>query len=575
MASGKKGWRWRRWIFFAALFGFGWWVFRGGAPSVKIEDGSFLYVDIEGLYEERASEDVLDRLTGDGTRSLVDLLLVLRAAKEDPRVAGIVTRVGSLAVGWAKAQEIRSLLQDFRASGKKLVAYVENEFGNSTLEYFVASAAEEVYVPPAGSLIVNGLLAEYMFLGGVWDKLDVDMEVLKIGDYKTAGDMYANKEMSAAHREMANSLLDSIYGQFISAVADARGLDETSVREIVDRGPITAAELEEAGLIDGTRFLDEIRTELVGVDGELVRQSTYAQNPRAEPVEPVGRVALIFGLGTIMTGNSTEGLVSDELVMGSETMREAFEEAADDEEIDAIVFRVDSPGGSALASDLIWRATQRARSSKPLIVSMSDVAGSGGYYVAAGADRILADPGTLTGSIGVVMAKPNISGLLEKFGVHTETIRRGELAGIVSGTESFSDAEFARVRASMDEVYRIFVDRVATGRSMDAGAVDSVGQGRVWTGEQALENGLVDRLGGLLDAIDEAKQAIGVDSEEKLELVYYPRERGWVERLAEALESRVSVPMPSWWKKVRGAVAAYDFPEGSILTLMPQVVEVR
>ncbi len=575
MATTEKPRRWRRWLFIAGILAAGWWMLRGGASLTPIEDGSYLFFDIGGTYEEQVPEDLFSQLTGDSSRSLIDLLLQLRRAKEDKRIDGIVARVRGLAIGWAKAQEIRAALQGFRDSGKKLVAYVENEFGNSTLEYFVASAAEKVYVPPAGSMIVSGLFAEYLFLGGLWEKLDIDMQVVKIGAYKSAGDLYGRKEMSPAHREMANSLLDSIYGQFVSAVAASRGLDEDDVRNLVDRGPSSMKELEQSGLIDGTRFLGEVESEMVGVDGALVKPSDYEKQPPPLAEEPAGRVAVIFGLGTIMTGDSSESLVSDELVMGSETMREAFEEVAKDEDIDAVVFRVDSPGGSALASDLIWRATQRARSEKPIIVSMSDVAGSGGYYVAAGADRILADPGTLTGSIGVVLAKPNIRGLLEKIGVHTATIRRGDQAGIVSMTESFNETELARVRGSMEEVYGLFVDRVASGRAMSAEEVDAVGQGRVWTGEQAVEIGLVDRLGGLLDAIDEAKQEIGLERSQKVEVVYYPRERGWVERLAEALESRATLRAPRWLRTLRKAVAAHDFPDGSILALMPQQVEVH
>jgi len=571
----KKTRRWRRWLFVVLLLSAGlFWLSGGGGTSVEIEDGSFLFVDIGGGYDEQPVDDLVARIAGDPRQSLVDLLLLLRAASDDSRVEGLVVRIRNLDIGWAKAQELRAALARFRANGGKLVAYLENEFGNSTLEYFVASVAESVYVPPAGSAAVSGLLAEYVFLGGLWEKLDIDMQVIKIGAYKSAGDLYANREMSAAHREMANSLLDSIYGQFLSAVATSRGLDEDDLRELIDRGPMTVDDLLGGGLIDGTRFLDEIEADLVGDRGAFVEAADYDSSPTRDGA-PVGRVAIVFGVGTITTGPSADGVLSDDATMGADTMRDAFEEVAEDEEVDAIVFRVDSPGGSALASDLIWHATQQARMAKPVVVSMSDVAGSGGYYVSSGASRILADPGTLTGSIGVVLAKPNVRGLLEKFGIHSTTVRRGHGAGAVAMTESFDEAELRQVRASMQEVYRLFVERVASGRSMDSSLVDEVGRGRVWTGEQAVANGLVDRLGGLLDAIDEAKVAIGVDPEAKVEVVFYPRQRGLFERLAGALSVRVGVRLPRWWGRLRQLVAAHDFPAGTVLTLMPQRVVVR
>ena len=573
----KKSRRRLRWValLVAVVIGAGWWLL-GSAGEIDIDEGSFVLVDIGGTYEERVPEDLVAQFSGgEGAASLIDLLLMLRAIKDDPRVSGVVARVRGLGIGWAKAQEIRDALGEIRRQGKKVIAYIEDEFGNSTLEYFVASAAERLYVPPAGSIVVSGLQAQYVFLGGLWETLGVDMQVVKVGAYKSAGDMYGNKEMSAPHREMANSLMDSLYGQVVSAIADSRALDEGVVRSLIDRSPLTAAELQDGGLIDGRRFLSDIKNELLGPDGGFVSSSDYDRRSPPASSSSAGRIALVFGVGTITTGESSDGLLNDEVTIGSETMRQVFEEVAEDESIEAIVFRVDSPGGSALASDLIWHHAQRVRQEKPLIVSMSDVAGSGGYYVSTGASRILAAPGTLTGSIGVVLAKPNVRGLLAKLGINAETLERGEHAGVVSALDSFDDAEMERVRVAMDEVYKLFVERVAEGRPLDAEQVRAVAQGRVWTGEQARDNGLVDKLGGLLDAIDEAKVAIGVDPRDKVELVMYPRARTWVERLAEVMSTRVSVKMPSWLSRIRRAFVAYDYPDGSVLTLMPQEIVIQ
>ena len=574
-AENKARRRWRRLLWLALVVA----VFFGGSRYLNrpkpVEQGTVVRLDLGGSYQERAPDDLMSLVAGTSSQSLFDLLLMIRDAGEDPRLAGLVVRLGSLDIGWAKAQEFREALLRFRESGKPLVAYLENEFSGSTLEYYVASAAEEIYVPPAGSALVNGLLAQYVFLGGLWEKLDVDMQVVKIREYKTAGDMLVNKAMSAAHREMANSLLDSIYGQVVRGVAVQREMSEEAVRAAFDRGPASADDLISAGLVDGAKFLDEVEDDLAGEEGEILAGDEYAGRRLPRKVETAGRVALVYGIGPIFTGAGGEGVLDDEQGMGSDTISDAFADIAEDDDIDAIVFRVDSPGGSALASDLIWRATQRAKEEKPVVVSMSDVAGSGGYYVAAGASKIVALPGTFTGSIGVVLSKPNISGLLAKLGVNAQTLQRGDNAGLVSVTDSLSGAQLVRVKENMDSVYRLFVARVAEGRGLEAAAVNDVGRGRVWTGEQALEKGLVDQLGGLLSAIDVAKEAAGIDTRRRVEIVVYPREKDVFERLSKAFGTRAATYMPALWKRVRATLAAYEFPSGSILTLMPAEIAIR
>ncbi len=542
-----------------------------------VNEGSWVLLDLEGNYGEDVPQDSLARLLGQHPMSLLDLLLLIRDAGEDPRVAGLVVRVRPLTCGWAKAQEIREALLGFRAHGKPLHAYLELELGGSTKEYYVASAAERIHVPPGAAAPVTGLLAQFIFLGGVWEKLDIDMQVLKIREYKTFGDMLANKEMSAAQREMEDSLLDSLYGQLVDGIAAQRNLDAAAVRAAVNRGPATPAELQEAGLVDSSQYLDELRTELVGADGKFVAADDYAAQRRPLPgqVAAQHRIAVVYGSGAVTTGESRTSPVNGESNMGSDTLVEAFEDAAKDEHIDAIVFRIDSPGGSALASDLIWRATRAAEKRKPVIVSMSDVAASGGYYVAAGAGRILADPGTITGSIGVVLAKPNINGLLAKLGVNTAELQRGDLAAMLSLTETFDPAELKRVTATMDYVYDQFLDRVATGRNIDKGQVNAIGRGRVWTGAQARDNGLVDELGGFFAAINAAKAAVGIPVQEKAELVFYPQPRNLIERLGELLGSRLRSEAPPWWQELQRATLPWQFPSGSILTLMPQEVSIR
>jgi len=548
-----------------------WWRRHGVAPD------SWVLLDLQGTYGEDVPSDSLARLFGERPLSMLDLLLLIRDAGEDSRVAGLVVRIRPLAIGWAKAQDIRDALLRFRESGKPLYAYLELELGGGSLEYYVASAAEHIEVPPGAAAPVSGLLAQFVFLGGVWEKLDIDMQVVKIREYKTFGDMLANKEMSPFHREMANSLLDSVYGQLVEGIAAQRHIEPAEVRATIDSAPATPDELEKAGLVDGAEYLDELRTSVLGDEGEFLSGDDYADNRRPLPVQaPVQhRFALVYGVGPVVTGESQTSPLNGETTMGSDTLVKAFQDAAKDDQLEAIVFRVDSPGGSALASDLIWRAAHAAGTVKPVVVSMSDVAASGGYYVSAGANRILAQPGTITGSIGVVLAKPNVKGFLASLGVNTVELQRGALASMLSITESFTPAELQRVNGTMDYVYDQFLDRVAAGRNLDKQQVNAIGRGRVWTGAQASANGLVDELGGLFAAINAAKTAVGIPAEEKVELVIYPRRRNLFQRLGQLLGTRVFGSPPLWWEQLSRAATALRFPSGSILTLMPQDVSIR
>lgn len=545
--------------------------------SYGVAADSWVLLDLDGAYAEEVSDAPIARLLGEPSMSMLDLLLTIRDAGEDPRVAGLVVRIRSLAIGWGKAQEIRAALDKFKASGKPLHAYLELELSGGSMEYYLASVADRIHVPPGAAAPVTGLLAQYVFLGGVWEKLDVDMQVLKIREYKTAGDMLSEKTMTPWHREMANSLLDSMYGQLVDAIAASRKLDPAAVRKIIDGGPATPTELRTAGLIDDTQFLDELRVALVGADGEWLQGDDYAASRRPLPGAPAvrQRMAVIYGVGTVTTGESHSRPGGGDGSMGADTLAEAFRDAAADDGVSAIIFRIDSPGGSALAADLIWQAAHAAREKKPVIVSMSDVAASGGYYVAAPATRVLADPGTITGSIGVVLAKPNVSGLLAKLGINTVEMQRGEMASMLSMTETFTPAQLTRLNATMDAVYDLFLERVASGRALEKSQVNEVGRGRVWTGMQAQQNGLVDELGGFFSAITAAKKAAGIPVDERVALTFYPQQKSIVTRLAKALGARVIGAAPPWWQQIERATAAWQFPAGSILTLMPEQITIH
>lgn len=546
-------------------------VIGGLLRRSAVPTGSYLLLDVRGTYVETPPKDLFGKLTAGG-KPLLHLIETLQVAAEDDRIAGVVARIGALHIGWAKAQDIRDAFAAFRKSDKPLLALLEQEATGGNIAYYVASAAERIYLSPATTAPLNGLASTFVFLGGLWEKLDIELTVEKVREYKTMGDMLANKRMTDAHREMANSLLDSINEQFVTALAEARDLDADAVHRLLDQCPVAPPAYEAAGLSDGTKYLEALHASLGGEQVSFVEEEDYEPEVEAARLRGGAQIAVVYASGTIVTGESTTGLQGE--MVGADTLREALEEAAEDESIRAVVLRVDSPGGSALASDLIWRSTQMVREKKPLIVSMSDVAGSGGYYISAGADRILAQPGTFTGSIGVVFARPNIRGLLNEMGINTETISRSRFAHLDDITTPIDAEGRARLIAEMNHVYEQFVDRVAQGRDLSAETVNEIGRGRVWTGAQAVDNGLADDLGGFQAAIDEAKERAGIDPSSAVELVFFPREKPLLLRLAGLLRSRGVVDLP----EPIGAfarVALHPFTDGGFLTLMPALIEIR
>jgi protease-4 len=381
--------------------------------------------------------------------------------------------------------------------------------------------------------------------------------------------------MSEPSREMANSLLDSIETQFVAAIAQGRGLTATRVREIIDEAPATADELVASGLVDGVSYFDELVTSL----GEppLVEGPEWARvDAEKLGFSPEATLALVYGAGPVVTGEGATDR-SGNPVLASRTVAEALGDAAEDPEIDGIVFRIDSPGGSALASDLVWHAVERAQESgKPVIVSFSDVAASGGYYVAAGADAIVADPATLTGSIGVFVLRPVFGGLLDKLDIGVESLTRGKHADLYLSSRSLSPGSRERLRADIEAIYELFVARVSEGRSLTPEEVDAVGRGRVWTGEQALERGLVDSLGGLRVAALEAREALGLDPKADVALIPYPAPPTFAEQLAELLGGVSETVLPELPDYVRGVVSLLRAtPSGAPALIPPVLVEIR
>ena len=556
----------KRWIFLLmviTVIGAGMALSRYSPP---IAPGSYLTAHLGGSLTDMPESPLSQELLGGGQPNLTDLILQLRKAALDLRLQGVVLRISPLNVSFAQLQDLRDALAYLRKAGKEVIAWVIGESGSGIGEYYLASAADRVYVAENALLPLLGLRANYLFLGGVWDKLDIDMQVEKVREYKTFGDFLVGREMTEAHREMANSLLDNLNQQILDGIAEARGLTPQAVQRLIDGPTMTPTDFLRAGLIDGIRYYDEVLDDLKA-DGETraktVSMSTYRQvRSSLAHLEPSATIALIYGMGGIVSGQSNWGPTGNN--MGSDTIVNAIDEAAKDDAIAAIVFRVDSPGGSPLASDQIWRAVVRAKAKKPVIVSMSGAAASGGYYVAAGASHIVAQPATLTGSIGIVFSHANIAGLLGKLGIGTETVSRGAYARLLSPANSWSPQERIQVQRVMEELYGTFTQKVAQGRQMAVSDVDAVGRGRVWTGMQAKENGLVDELGGFITAVQAAKARIGLKANEVVQLLFLPKPKNIVLTLLERLGIRGRTPLPEPLEQIADQLLLLTHPEGGI-----------
>jgi protease IV len=451
---------------------------------------------------------------------LAETLAALRRIARDPATRAVVLRTGGIPLGLARAGELRAAIEDLRASGKKVLFYLESA---GDLEYSVALSADRVYAAPQAVLLVNGFAATALFAAAGLDKLGVKAEFFRVGAYKNAPDLFTRSGMSGEQREVESSLLDDLYGRYVKRISDARHLDERKVKSLLDEGILRPGEAVQAGLIDGLVYPDQLEEEagkVLGASVTLRKVGTEEPAQRDLRWGPRGRIAVVRVEGNIARGEGGRDPFGAVHVAGSDAIVRRIRRAADDSSVSAIVVRIDSPGGDGTASDLIWRELVRARKEKkkPVIASMGDVAASGGYYVAAGADAIFADPSTITGSIGVFVGHFDAGELFGKLGLNLVTIKRGESADLFHPQRSLTDAERKTLQAWVDDFYELFVTRVAEARGLTRADVHRMAQGRVWTGAQALERKLVDRLGGLEEALAEARRRAGFAADDEVEI---------------------------------------------------------
>jgi protease IV len=565
-------------------------VSLGDEPEVA--SNSVLVLDVEGSLPDYTNADELSsRFFGGETNSLSNLLLQLRKAKTDKRVSAVILDIGMLGGGWAKADEIREAIADFRKSGKPIYAYME--FG-SDKEYYIATAAERIYVPPIGDLFINGLAAESMHFKGSFDKLGIYWDSYQIEKYKNAPESFTREDMSEGERETLNSLLDEIFNRYVGQIAEARRKSVDDVKALVDNAPHNAPAAVEAGLIDGALYREEVENELkkrLGYkDDEKLRKVSMAEYRRVTP-QSLGlnqgeAIAVIFASGPIEPGRSNDGSCGGDQTIGSDTVVKALNDARDNKDVKAIVLRVDSPGGVTYPSDLIWKAVEEAKKKKPVVVSMGDLAASGGYYISMGANKIVAEPLTLTGSIGVYAYKPVVKGFYDWVGVSSEYLLRGKNSGMFRETEKFTKDEREKFEGSMRNFYwNQFLPKVAEGRNFqNAEAVHEIARGRVWTGAQGKEKRLVDEFGGLDRAVEVAKELAKIPADKGVRRVVYPAPRTFFQQLlgsggdeqdaasirAEQQRMAFINSMPAEMRPVLRRAAMFErFPANQTLAIMP------
>ncbi len=533
----------------------------GRPPTVKAR--SYLELNLSGEILERVTPNFLMKLSGREPLSMHNIWMNIKKAKKDDRIQCLLLRIHYLQCNWAKINELRDAVLDFRKSGKKVYAYIQ-EAPDFDKEYFLATACDQVIIHPLGWLVVNGIGGNFPFLKNALEKIGIEAEVEHVEEYKTAYNIFTEEGFTKAHKEMMESLYSDIYDYYVKSIAEARGKSEEDIKDMIDTGFYLGEKALEAGLVDKVFFEDELEN-ILQENGKKLHKITHRQYLRIKPsslgLNKGKKIALIYGMGPIHGGESAYQTI------GSSTVARWIRKIRKDKSIKGIIFRVDSPGGSALASDVIWREVVLTKKVKPVVVSMSDVAGSGGYWVSMAAHKIIAQPQTLTGSIGVLGGKLNMAKLYEKLGITSERLTYGEKADIFSTFRSMTQEERDLFKKEILWVYDRFLAKVAEGRNMSKEEVDRIGKGRVWTGRQAKELGLVDEIGGLSKALSMTKSLAGIPAEEEVKLVVWPRKISFLAALFGRGRIQTDIPFGPKFKEFIQVLRSLD--KDKVWAIMP------
>jgi protease-4 len=515
--------------------GLGIWLWRKPS-SPTIAANTIITLDLSNALPDGPSDRGISQLLFPSGLSLADTLGALERAGDDPRVKGLIARIGDGGMGVGEVQELRAAIAAFRAKGKRAVAYADTfgELSSGTRSYYLASAFDDIWLQRLGMVALVGLRAEMPFFRGTLDRFGIVPDFAHREEYKDAANMMTETAMTGPEREELQALLQSIYGQIVDGIAADRKIDAEKVRALIDRAPILNDEALSEHLVDHIGDREDAIASLGGGTPLLSLDRYVDQAGSAHRSGPT--IALIYATGLMTRDGGGGNPLTGDNVMTADTVTRAFRLAQADKSVRAILFRINSPGGSAVAAETIWAAVHRAHEAgKPVIVSMGDVAGSGGYYIAAPADKIVAEPATLTGSIGVIAGKLVFGDLLKKLDGNSDSVQIGANAGMFSFLQGFSPSERERLEAVLDDIYGTFKSRVAEGRKLDAEAVEAIAKGRVWSGADARTHHLVDTLGGFKTALDLAKQAAGIPADQDVTLKLYPAPRNEFDRLLSRL----------------------------------------
>ncbi len=550
---------------------------RFGEPKPTIADGSTMLLKLQGDVPERPGVDLpLPFFGRQAPLTVRDTWSVLRNAATDSRIKGILLMPYGASMGWAKMEEIRQDILAFKKSGKPVIAFLRNP---RTPDYYLATAADKIYMSPEDVLDMKGLRAELMFFKNTLNKLGAEVEVMHVGKYKDAGDMFTQTAATPETREVMNSVLDTVYGNLVTVVAQSRKKSADDIRKTIDDGPFIGKKALNYGLIDGLKYEDEVYTEMKEKFGQKeLKRVTQREYAKALPTSGDKRktIALVVGEGDIVRGSETssDGISGEENI-GAFPFIKLLRTVAADDSVKGVILRVDSPGGDAIASDDILREVKLLSQKKPLVVSMSNVAASGGYYISMTGDPIIAYPNTYTGSIGVLFGKVNLRGLYDKIGVTKDIMMRGQNADIDTDYHPLSDAGRQKLREGLDEVYTTFVGKAAAARKKKYDDVEPLAQGRVWMGSQAKDHGLIDELGGLDKAIELVKKKANIGPDEKIRLMPYPGPKSLLDEFVKSRSDSSTETL--MFTKLRQLIG-FDIrtlSPGGLMRIMPYSIRVE
>ena len=543
-----------------------------GERAVAVDDNSMLVVKLErDLPEISPPELPLPFLEAQTPLAVHEVWNAFRKAASDSRIKGILFEPRGLGVGWAKLEEIRQEILDFKKSGKPIVTYLRGPGG---AEYYLAAATDRIFLAPEDGLDLKGLRVESIFFKNTLDKIGVKVDVIHAGKYKDAGDMFTQTGMSPETREVLNQVLDQYYGNLIDTVAQGRRKDAGTVKAIVDEGPYLASEAISKGLVDSLGYEEQAVENLKNRANrqDLKRVSAKSYLRASTPGFGSGnRIALVVGEGDITMGSGNEA--ANEQGFTATGFIKLLKQVQDDASIKGVILRIDSPGGDGTASDDILHAAKDLSRKKPMVISMSDLAASGGYFVSVTGDPIVAYPNTLTGSIGVIFARFNLHGTYDKLGIGKQLLTRGHYATLDSEYAPLDEDARKKITAQIDAFYKAFVGRVAEGRKRSFAEIEPLAQGRVWLGAQAKQNGLVDELGGLDRAIELVKQKAHIPASDRITLVPFPGKRSFFDLLFNRPEDSSSVDAKV--REILGRLPLEALSRGGFLKLMPYAIQVK